>query len=135
LSNLKNPVSIKLEEVSFMTESKTNNQPQFFEFLRYLQANLGELTDNQHNSYTEEEKWRLGRLGNAAETLASFAEEIGDKELCSIADDFIYTVNKTSMGSSFKVQSEIAKFDYKLNNYEKKANRSNRSGSRLWNIE
>lgn len=118
-----------------MIEPKTNNQPLLFEFLRYLQANLGELTDNQNNNYTEEEKWKLGRLGGAAETLASFAEEIGDRDLCLIVDDFIYTVNKTSMGGSFKVQSEMTKFDYKLNNYEKRGDKLNRPVNRLWNIE
>lgn len=119
----------------FMIRSDINNQPPLFEFLRYLQSHIGVLTDNQNNSYTEEEKWKLERLGGAAETLAAFAEEIKDKDLCSIIDDFIYTINKTSMGASFKVKAEMTKFAYKLNDYEKTAEKSNRSDSRLWKIE
>jgi hypothetical protein len=119
----------------FMIRADTKNQPLLFEFLRYLQVHLGKLTDNQHNIYTEEEKWKIAQLSGAAETLAAFAEEIGDQELCSIVEDFIYTVNKTSMGTSFKVQSEMTKFDYKLNDYEEKAAKLIPASARLWNIE
>lgn len=118
-----------------MIKSDTSSKPLLFEFLRYLKTNLGELTDNRNNSYTEEEKWKLGRLGGAAETLASFAEEIGDKDLCVIVDDFIYTVNKTSMGASFSAQSGMIRFEDKIDNYERKADKLNRRTARLWKIE
>lgn len=118
-----------------MIRLEANNQPLLSEFLRYLQSNLGELTDNRNNSYTEEEKLKLGRLSSAAETLASFAEEIGDSDLCLIADDFIYTVNKTSMETSFKIQPEMVKFACRLDNYEKKSAELNHTRARLWKLE
>lgn len=113
----------------------TNNKSLLFEFLRYLQNQIGKLTDNQNNVYTEEEKWKLEQLGGTAETLAAYAEENGDVELILLLDEFIYLINKTSMGNSFVVQAETVKFDHRLNDYAAKIHQPSEIHARLWRLE
>ena len=90
------------------------------DFVRYLRKHIYELADNRNPDFTPDERNRIYSLGGAVENLMAFAEELGDRELYDIMDDFTYALQESSMGAPSKGRFELDKFAHRLDDYEKK---------------
>ena len=91
------------------------------DFVRYLRKHIYELADYTNPDFTADERIRIYSLLGAVEQLMAFAEELGDRELYAIMDDFTYALHEAGMGAPGKGKSELDKFAYRLDDYEEKS--------------
>lgn len=97
--------------------AESGNQATIINVVRHLHQELSELV--AADSLSEEQEYRLNSIGRTVEILTQVAQQVNDRALYEILDDFEYAVNETSMGAAGKGASELARTEAKIQRLEK----------------
>ena len=71
------------------------------------------------DSLSEEQEDQLNSIRRTVGVLMQVAENVNDRRLYDILDDFEYGVNETSMGAPGKAAHELAKTEAKIQELER----------------